>query len=118
MRIIVHEDTTGAAPDWARFQASDDDTYDGAPDANHPIGLGATADEAKQDLLEKIGDSAVMRLAARVLELETLTRIAAEAWAPQLAVALRNAIDGKAHWRSEAQALLRRVVDCELPAPR
>lgn len=39
--------------DWS---AVDDDTYDGAPDCNCPIGRGVTEQEAIDDLLEQIGD--------------------------------------------------------------
>jgi hypothetical protein len=41
--------------DWS---AVDDDTYDGAPDSNCPIGYGATEEEARADLIEKLEDAA------------------------------------------------------------
>jgi len=57
MDIKVYPDTTGIAPNWARFHAIDYDTYDGAPDGNRTIGMGATEDEAVRDLLEQLNDT-------------------------------------------------------------
>lgn len=49
--------------------------------------------------------------------LDRLQEIAAEAWAWELVIALRNAIDGQPHWRAEAQHLLRLIDAAELPEP-
>jgi hypothetical protein len=40
--------------DWC---ALDDDTYDGAPYSNCPIGLGATEDEAIADLKQQLEEA-------------------------------------------------------------
>ena len=37
--------------------AIDSDTYDGAPDSGHPVGVGKTEIEAIRDLLELIEES-------------------------------------------------------------
>ena len=37
--------------DWC---AVDDDTYDGAPDSNCPVGYGATKEEAIEDLRNRL----------------------------------------------------------------
>jgi hypothetical protein len=52
MKIVAHEDTTGFAPRDCRWQAVDDDTYDGAEDNPHRgmIGFGRTEAEAIADL--------------------------------------------------------------------
>jgi hypothetical protein len=49
---------------------------------------------------------------------ERLQEIAAEGWAWELVEALKSAVAGAPHWRSEAQALLRRIDAGELPEPR
>jgi hypothetical protein len=52
MKIIAHEDTTGFAPRDCRWQAVDDDAYDGAEDSPRRgmIGFGRTEAEAIADL--------------------------------------------------------------------
>lgn len=59
MKIIATEDPT--RPAFARWQAIDDSTYDGAPDGRHPLGEGATEAEAIADLKEQIADQAAGR---------------------------------------------------------
>lgn len=52
MTITVHCDDTGAAPAGCRYAATDDDRYDGAPDASalaRCTGWGATPEEAIDD---------------------------------------------------------------------
>ena len=50
MKIRVLEDDTGFAPAAERFNAIDDESYDG----ENALGTGATPDEAIADLLEKL----------------------------------------------------------------
>jgi hypothetical protein len=59
VRIAVHEDTTGFAPRDCRYSATDDDTYDGAPDSRNraTVGYGATPAAAIADLLELLADN-------------------------------------------------------------
>jgi hypothetical protein len=48
---------------------------------------------------------------------ELMHRVGAERYAVELLWALRDAVAGAAHWRTEARALLQRVADGELPEP-
>jgi hypothetical protein len=48
---------------------------------------------------------------------DRLQEVVAEAWAWELLEALKCAVAGSSHWRVEAQALLRRIANCELPEP-
>ncbi|HEY6255093.1 MAG TPA: hypothetical protein VIY51_04795, partial [Xanthobacteraceae bacterium] len=46
---------------------------------------------------------------------ERLQEISAEAYAWELVLALHAAVDGDAHWRIDAKALLRKIDNGELP---
>ena len=52
------------------------------------------------------------------LVLERMQAIAAECRAWELVEALMSAVAGDPHWRSEAQALLRKIYDADVPEPR
>lgn len=54
MNIRTSEDVTGFAPFESLWVAVDDDTFDGADDASHPIGRGPTEAAAVADLKEQI----------------------------------------------------------------
>jgi hypothetical protein len=48
---------------------------------------------------------------------DRLQEVVAEAWAWELVEALKAAVAGSSHWRVDAQALLRKIGDCEMPSP-
>jgi hypothetical protein len=50
-------------------------------------------------------------------DLELMHRVCAEKYAVELLWALRDAVAGASHWRTEARALLARIEDGELPEP-
>ena len=58
MNIVVHEDETGFAPRSCRYQAVDDDTFDGAEDSRNrsTVGYGATPEAAIADLMALLAD--------------------------------------------------------------
>ncbi|HEY6254504.1 MAG TPA: hypothetical protein VIY51_01800 [Xanthobacteraceae bacterium] len=49
---------------------------------------------------------------------ERLQEITAETMAWELVLALQAAVDGAAHWRIDAKALLDKIDECQLPEPR
>jgi len=59
----------------------------------------------------------VRALALHPISLERLQEISAECWSWELVTALMAALAGAPHWRSEAQALLRKIAAGELPPP-
>jgi hypothetical protein len=50
-------------------------------------------------------------------ELETIHRVCAERYAVELLWALRDAVNGAAHWRPNGQALLDTIAAGTLPEP-
>ena len=48
---------------------------------------------------------------------DRLREVVAEAWSWELLEALKAAVAGAAHWRPEAQTLLRRIANLEMPEP-
>jgi hypothetical protein len=50
-------------------------------------------------------------------EIETVHRVAAERYAVELRWALKDAVAGAAHWRTDARALLARIDAGTLPEP-
>jgi len=54
--IKAFPDITGWAPKNERYHAIDENTYDGAPDSNSPIGTGPTPEAAIADLKAQLED--------------------------------------------------------------
>ena len=66
MRIVTKHDFPPIPVRWMDWSAWDADSYDGAEDSHHPVGTGATEQEAITDLMQILN------------ELDTSDEIAAE----------------------------------------
>jgi hypothetical protein len=63
-------------------------------------------------------DPTPARVRAILAEMERVTAVVAECHAAELLEALKSAVAGAPHWRSEAQALLRKIASGIMPEPK